>query len=53
MSETAINAMFTLFIATLLVAVTVVVVVGTVQVVYSMVTEMMDDIRERKKGSEE
>ena len=49
MSETTLNAIVTLFIVTLIVAVTVTIVVGTVWLVYGMVTEMMDEIRERER----
>lgn len=52
MSETAINAIIMAFIVTLTVAGTVIVVVGTVWLVYGMVTCMMDEIREREEGSE-
>lgn len=52
MSETAVNALIAVFMVTLLVAVTVIIVVGTVWLVYSMVTGMMDEIREREERDE-
>ena len=52
MSETTLNAIVTLFIVTLVVAVTVTIVVATVWLVYGMVTEMMDEIREREERDE-
>jgi uncharacterized membrane protein len=53
MSETVINALFAWFMVTLVVAGTVIIAMGTVWLVYSMVTGMMDEIREREERDEE
>ena len=49
MSETAINALLTVFTVVLFAVITVIVVVGGVCLVWVMITDLIDAIREREE----
>ena len=53
MSEMAINALSTVFMVTLFTVITVIIVVGGVYLVWSMVTDFIDAIREREEDKTE
>jgi hypothetical protein len=52
MSDTTINALVTIFMVALLVFITAIVVIGGVTLIWVMITDLIDAIREREEGSE-